>query len=106
MVLLKDDLVKAGPYKRDHSGIPASESVIKLHAVVFKHAQKKIIEREISNQSKRIKLLQDKDMVAYRNLVSHADIEYRQIENYVREKALQLMNLDIELYNLAFTRAL
>ena len=38
LVLLKDDLVKSGPYKRDRSGMPESESVIKLHAVIFKHA--------------------------------------------------------------------
>jgi len=47
LTLLKDDLIKAGPYKRDRSGIPISESVIKLHAVIFKHSQKKIIEKEM-----------------------------------------------------------
>lgn len=47
ITLLKDDLMKAGPYKRDRSGIPESDSVIKLHAVIFKHCQKKIIEREL-----------------------------------------------------------
>jgi len=47
LALLKDDLVKSGPYKRDRSGIPERESIIKLHAVIFKHAQKKIIDKEL-----------------------------------------------------------
>jgi len=47
LVLLRDDLQKAGPYKKDRSGIPEHESIIKMHAVIFKHAQKKIIEKEL-----------------------------------------------------------
>ena len=38
LILLKDDLMKAGPYKRDRSGMPVSDAVIKIHAVVFKHS--------------------------------------------------------------------
>jgi hypothetical protein len=45
-------------------------------------------------------------MTSYKNLVRRAYIEYQQIENYITEKALGIMKLDIALYNLAFTRAL
>jgi len=38
LMLLRNDLSKAGPYKKDKSGVPEQESVIKLHAVIFKHA--------------------------------------------------------------------
>ena len=47
LILLKDDLIKAGPYKRDRSGIPVNDCMIKLHAVIYKHSQKKIIEKEM-----------------------------------------------------------
>lgn len=47
LLQLKDDLMRAGPYKRDRSGVPESNSVIKLHAVIFKHSQKKIIDVEL-----------------------------------------------------------
>lgn len=45
-------------------------------------------------------------MGQYKNLVRKANIEYRQIEEYVTEKACGLMKLDIVVYNYAFTRAL
>lgn len=45
-------------------------------------------------------------MQAYRDLVRRADIEYRQIEEYVKRRALQVMKLDETMYNFAFTRAL
>lgn len=45
-------------------------------------------------------------MQAYRSLVRHADIEYRQIEEYVMKRALQIMSLDETIYKFAFTRAL
>ena len=45
-------------------------------------------------------------MVAYKKLVSRSTKEYRQIENYVAEKACAIMNLDPVLYNFAFSRAL
>ena len=54
LVLLKDDLHKSGPYKRDRAGMPEANSVIKLHAVIFKHAQKKIIDVELGYQKRRI----------------------------------------------------
>lgn len=38
LVLLKDDLQKSGPYKRDRSGMPEANAVIKIHAVIFKHS--------------------------------------------------------------------
>lgn len=44
--LLKDDLVKSGPYKRDAKGIPTDESLVKLHAIIHRHSQKFIIEKE------------------------------------------------------------
>ena len=44
---LRNDLSKAGPYKKDKSGVPEQMSVIKMHAVIFKHAQKKMIDREL-----------------------------------------------------------
>ena len=47
LVLLKDDLIKAGPYKRDRGGIPVNDCMVKLHAVIYKHSQKKIIEKEM-----------------------------------------------------------
>lgn len=105
-MLLKDDLQKSGPYKRDRSGMPTEESIIKMHAVIFKHTQKKIIEKELFYQEKRIQHLKDKNMAQYKNLVRKANVEYRQIEDYVTEKACALMKLDLVLYNYAFTRAL
>ena len=106
LILLRNDLSKAGPYKKDKSGVPEQQSVIKLHAVIFKHAQKKIIDRELDYQDKRIKALQAKDMEKYKKFVRRADMEYRQIENYVRDKACALMNLDPYLYEYVFTKAL
>ena len=47
MVLLKDDLTKSGPYKKDRAGMPQEDSIIKLHAVIFKHSQKRIINKEL-----------------------------------------------------------
>ena len=98
MILLKDDLVKAGPFKRDRQGIPTEESIIKLHAVIFKHSQKRIIVKELEYQKKRIKLLKEKKMNEYLEVVRRSDIEYRRIEKYVTEKALYVMNLDHTLY--------
>ena len=106
LVLMKDDLIKAGPFKRDRSGMPEADSVIKLHAVIFKHSQKKIIETELAYQKRRIQYIKDKDMTAYRSLVRKADKEYRQIEDYVTRRALAIMNLDETLFKFAFTRAL
>ena len=45
-------------------------------------------------------------MTSYTNIVRRTYTEYQQIEKYISEKALGLMNLDVALYNLAFTRAL
>ncbi len=106
LTLLKDDLHKSGPYKRDRSGMPIEESVIKMHAVIFKHAQKKIIEKELYYQEKRIQYLKDKNMTQYKNLVRKASIEYGQIEEYVADKACGLMKIDKVIYTYAFTRAL
>ena len=106
LALLKDDLIKSGPYKRDRSGMPTQESIIKLHAVIFKHAQKKIIEREIDYQKRRLQYIKEKDMIPFKSLVRRSYFEYQQIEDYVRGKALGLMNLELNLYNYAFTKAL
>ena len=48
-----------------------------MHAVIFKHAQKKIIDRELYYQERRIKALKAKDMEKYNKLVRRADAEYR-----------------------------
>ena len=95
--MLKDDLVKSGPYKRDRAGMPQEDSIIKLHAVIFKHAQKRIINKELDYQEKRIKMLKDKDFAGYSEIVRRAELEYRKIEKYVTEQALYLMKLEYEL---------
>ena len=77
-----------------------------MHAVIFKHSQKKIIEKELDYQEKRIKHLKSQDMVSYKKLVSRSTKEYRQIEKYVAEKACAIMQFDPALYNFAFSRAL
>ena len=86
--------------------MPQSDSIIKLHAVIFKHAQKKIIEKEINYQAKRIQCIKNKDMVKYKSIIRRTHTEYQQIEEYVRGKALGLMKLDLTLYNYAFGKAL
>ena len=63
--------------------MPEGNSVIKLHAVIFKHAQKKIIDKELKYQKRRVQYIQEKDMASYRNLVRHTDTEYKQYEHYV-----------------------
>ena len=77
LTLLRDDLQKAGPYKRDRSGMPVQDAIIKIHAVVFKHAQKKIIEKELAYQKKRIKYITENDMAAYKNVVRRSNTEYQ-----------------------------
>ena len=74
--------------------------------MIFKHAQKKIIEKELEYQKQRIQYLKDKNMTKFKDLVRRATIEYRQIEQYVTEKACWIMKLEVENYHLSFTRAL
>ena len=45
-------------------------------------------------------------MEKYRSLIRRADKEYKQIEHYVMQKALAIMNLEESVYLFAYTRAL
>ena len=36
--LLKDDLIQSAPYKRNHKGEINIKSLVKLHAIIFKHS--------------------------------------------------------------------
>ena len=45
-------------------------------------------------------------MEKYRSLIRRADKEYKQIEHYVMQRALQIMNLEESIYMFAYTRAL
>ena len=45
-------------------------------------------------------------MDKYRALIRRADKEYEQIEHYVMQKALAIMNLEETVYMFAYTRAL
>ena len=57
--------------------MPVQDAIIKIHAVVFKHAQKKIIEKELAYQKKRIRYITENDMAAYKNIVRRSNTEYQ-----------------------------
>ena len=63
--------------------MPETDSTIKLHAVIFKHTQKLIIEREADYRAKRIACLKAKDEDGYKKLVRRSNKEYTAIENHV-----------------------
>ena len=105
--LLKDDLIQSAPYKRNHKGEINIKSLVKLHAIIFKHSQKKIMLREREHyQPERIKSLKENDMVKYKQLVLRGAREFEGIGQYVTRKVCELVNLKEKAYYEGYDKCL
>ena len=102
-MLLKDDLTRGGPYKRDPRGNPTNKSLVTLHAIIFKHSQKKIIEREMELQQTRMPLFKEQKWAEYKETVRKGTLEMDQISKYVAKRALEIVNLTQDKYYSAFS---
>ena len=97
LTLLKDDLIKAAPFKKNPKGEVNFESLIKLHGVAYKHAQKKIMNRELDvYQPARVKALKENDMTAYKQVVRKGSINSEVLTEYVRKSACKLLKITDE----------